>query len=64
MASTKSGEMDTLSPSPHIQNQVTLLDEQCEGKHRNIWRNGFEEGRKENYFILLSKERDMADTVK
>ena len=32
MASTKSEEMDTLSPSPHIQNQVTLLDEQCEGK--------------------------------
>lgn len=32
MASTKSGEMDTLSPSTHIQNQVTLLDEQCEGK--------------------------------
>jgi len=32
MASTKSEEMDTLSPRPHIQNQVTLLDEQCEEK--------------------------------
>jgi hypothetical protein len=32
MASTKSKEIDTLSPSPHIQNQVTFLDEQSETK--------------------------------
>lgn len=35
MASTKNEEMDTLSPYPHIQNQVTFLDEQSEGKARD-----------------------------
>jgi len=56
MAFTKSVEMDTLSPSPHIQNQVTLLDEQCErkagdGSYIAEWIRE----RKENYFILLLK---------